>query len=215
MQPFVVGLSILAGAVMVAAPIAYGHQGATGVVKERMMLMDSIGKATKSLAPYFTAEKPFDAGAVATAAKTIANEGEADLHQFFPKGSLDKPSEALPVIWDRWDRFQMLFEEMKAQAEAIVASAEGTPTVRPLHNVMHGGGAPGPGTTMPMGPGMMNRGPSVGPGMMSPGGQAGGPGILSGGANLSAEQAAQMGFSHLTQICTTCHTEFRKKKAKK
>lgn len=209
MRPLIVGLSVLAGVVVATAPVAYGHQGASGVVKQRMELMDSIGKATKSMAPYFTAEKPFDAAAVAAAAKTIANETDIDLHRYFPKDSLDMPSEALPAIWERWDRFQTLFEEMKAQAEAIAASAEGTPTIRPLH----GGG--GLGGTMPMGPGMMQGGPGTGPGMMGPGGQAMGPGMKAGGANSSAEQAAQMGFNHLTQVCTACHTEFRKKKAKK
>jgi cytochrome c556 len=37
----------------------------------------------------------------------------------FPEGSTEKPSEALPAIWQDWDEFVAISEQMKTDAKQL------------------------------------------------------------------------------------------------
>ncbi|MEK9722941.1 MAG: hypothetical protein VW405_05580 [Rhodospirillaceae bacterium] len=61
-------LVALAAALPAGAP---AHEGATGVVKERMELMEDLGRALKALAPMVKGQAPFDAARVKAYARLI------------------------------------------------------------------------------------------------------------------------------------------------
>ena len=162
------------------------HSEATGVVKERMELMKTIGDATKSLADMMKGSVPYDADQVRDLAKIIEDHGGETLTGKFPKDSLDHPSEAVPDIWTEWDTFSRLADQMVSYAGALRMAA-GNP------RGVNGGG-------------MM-----MGSGMMSQGG-----GMMMGGNGPSADHLATMppdaAFMHVTQTCSACHQDLRKKK---
>lgn len=173
-------------ACLAVTPGAYAHDGATGVVKERMDHMKVMGDAMKALAKYVQGAEPFDGADVAKLATAIGERGGRNLVGLFPEGSLDHPTAARPEIWQRWDRFEALADEMQVQAETLVQTASGAPTIRP-----------------PMGMSGMGGGSMLG------GGQNG---MMGGPANMPPDMAVRMNFMHLSSACKNCHTEFRIKK---
>ena len=191
-----------AGALALASAVALAHSGATGVVKQRMDLMGTIGDAMKSLTDMMRGKTRYDAGRVRALARTIGDHGGDRMTGLFPKDSLQHPTEALPSIWTDWNRFSALAGELSRYAKALETSA--------------GNGRPGPGAGGMMGGGgsggMMGRG-MMGQGM---GMMAGGQGMMMGGAGRgpSSAQLAQMppdaAFMHLAQTCSACHLDFRK-----
>ena len=60
------------------------HTGATGVVKERMELMKSVGAAMKVLAKMFKGEEAYDPDAVRKAATQIQGHGGQAITKLFP-----------------------------------------------------------------------------------------------------------------------------------
>lgn len=97
---------------------AAAHGGATGVVKERMEMMKSLGDRMKSMAAMVRGKVPFDAAEMAAAAQEIQDKAP-EITQLFPEGSLRKPSEALPSIWQEWDRFSEMAEQLGSEASGL------------------------------------------------------------------------------------------------
>lgn len=91
---------LLVVALTTAAP---AHEGATGVVKERMDAMEEMGEATKLLALLAQGAIPHDAARVTTAADILETRMVLSLDKF-PEGSDQHPTRALPAVWsDRAD----------------------------------------------------------------------------------------------------------------
>lgn len=166
--------------------VALAHTGATGVVKERMELMESIGDATKALSEIMKGSVTYDAAKVKTLAKTIEGHGGETMTALFPKDSLDHPSQALPAIWTDWDRFSEIADQLSAYAGALGKAAD-NPRAAASTGMMQGGS------------------------MMTQGG-----GMMMGGGAPSADHLASMppdaAFMHVAQTCSACHQDFRKKK---
>lgn len=118
----IIGLS--AAALIAGASMAWAHGGATGIVKERMENMKAMGNNMKSVAAMIKGERPFDAVAIATAAGQVSSHADK-IPAMFPKGSNEKPSEALPKIWEDWDRFVELGKSLKIEAGNLKEAAEG------------------------------------------------------------------------------------------
>ena len=102
--------------------LAIAHSGATGVVKERMDLMKSVAEQMKTVGKMIKGEEAYAAGQVAAAADAIVGHAR-EIPGLFPEGSTDHPSEAMPAIWQDWDRFVELTNDMQRKAEALGASA--------------------------------------------------------------------------------------------
>lgn len=172
--------------IALAAAGAFGHGGATGVIKERMELMESIGKAMKSLTAMMRGKEHYDAERVRSLAHTISGHGGENMTKLFPAGSLQSPTEAIPAIWADWERFSALAEQLSAYSTALAAAA--------------GNERRAPGGGMTMGGGL-----GQGQGMMG-----------QGQARPSAERLSTMppdaAFMHLAQTCAACHETFRKEK---
>ena len=118
--------------------MALAHSGATGEVKQRMAGMSAMQKQIKALAPMMQGLSDYDADAVRAAADAvIAHSGNA-LTVLFPKGSDTPPSEALDTIWEDWDGFAALANDLAVAAEGMKRAAD---------NGIGAGGA-GQGTAM-------------------------------------------------------------------
>lgn len=189
-------LAFAIAAMLGSAGLAYAHVGATGVVKERMDIMSSIGKSMKSITEMFQGEKPYDAGTIREAATFIGNHGSEQMTRLFPEGSIEGPTEALPKIWEDWERFSEIADDLTVFANALAAAADNPRGMS--------------------GNGMGNSGPMMGGGQ-SP--MMGGQNPMMGGSGnrpmddpeLLATMPPDASFARLTQTCSVCHTEFRKK----
>lgn len=181
---------------------ALAHGGASGVVKERMDLMETVGKAMKSLTDMMRGKQDYDADRVRAAARQIADHGGESLTKLFPENSLDGPTEALPVIWTEWDRFAALADQLTAYATALEAAADNRREASGGAMMMGGGQT------------MMNRHQTMmnGSQMMMGGNQM----MMGAGPMMSAEELAEMppdaAFMHLADACSSCHQDFRKEK---
>jgi cytochrome c556 len=198
-------------AVMTAATIvistagAFAHGGATGIVKERMDLMASLGKSMKSLTAIMQGKVAYDVEQVRQLARGIGSHGSTSMSSLFPAGSDKKPSEALPNVWKDWNKFTKLADQLSTYAKALESSAGN-------ERMMSQGGMPPPasGGMMSGNQGMM---PQSGSGMMG-----GNQSMMMGGApgSPSAEQLAKMppqaAFMSIARTCSSCHQDFRKEK---
>lgn len=186
---------IVIGALMASSlgVAALAHSGATGVVKDRMQAMKEMQQAVKSVTPMMSGAATYDAAALRRAAEVFRRHSGAALTAKFPKGSAGAPSEALPAIWQDWDRFADLADTLGEMAEGLSRAAG---------NGLHG---PGGGT---MGSGAMMGDNS----MMGSGGM-----MMGNAGGLMRMSAAQIGrmpadgaFAMTTQVCAACHDRFRK-----
>ncbi len=96
------------------------HQGATGVVKERMDVMSSISKANKTLSNMSRLKMKFDSEKVNASASIIAEHAGESLLELFPDQSLSSESDAKAVIWTKWEDFSQLSFDMESAATALV-----------------------------------------------------------------------------------------------
>lgn len=192
---------ILGGAAIVGlSAAAFAHSGATGVVKERMDAMKSMGEAIKRIKPMMSGEAAYDKAAVGEAAQAIAKEAGDAMTRKFPEGSIDHPSEVLPRTWDEWERFVALADQLELAASGLAMAAS---------NGVHGDGHMMGGQSGMMGDTSDMMGGQSG--MMGGGMMMGNGGLPNG---MTAEQIGQMpadgAFMMLTQTCSACHDRYRK-----
>ena len=190
---------VLGGAAIASFSVtAFAHSGATGVVKERMDAMKTMGDAVKRIKPMMSGEAAYDEAAVREAAQAIAEEAGTAMTKKFPEGSTDHPSEVLPRTWDEWDRFTGLAEQLEVAANGLARAA--------------GNGRHGDGHMMGDQSGMMGQDMMSGQSVMMGGGMMMGNGEFP--EHMTASQIGQMpadgAFMMLTQTCSACHDHYRK-----
>ncbi|NVK17226.1 MAG: cytochrome c [Methylocystaceae bacterium] len=115
--------AILFSIIFLSLSGAQAHDGATGVVKERMDLMKTIGKNTKMVAPIAMGSADMDLKAVEDGATAIQNAAIMALEKF-PEGSTSEHSEAKANIWTDWDKFSGLMKSLAADAGALAQLAK-------------------------------------------------------------------------------------------
>ena len=101
----------------------FAHQGATGVVKERMDAMSDIAAQLKSVNLMIRGTNDFDAAAVRAAMEKIADHAAMLPHQF-PEGTDAAPSEAAPLIWTETEEFNAIFAQLELSAREIASLAD-------------------------------------------------------------------------------------------
>jgi cytochrome c556 len=111
-------------ATLLFVPLALAHEGATGVVKERMDLMDVQKDAMKVIGLMAKGERPFDAAEAAKAASEIETTAK-QIPELFPEGTTGHPSEAKPEIWTKWDEFTSDADALAVAAQDLVTALEG------------------------------------------------------------------------------------------
>ncbi|WP_179209134.1 c-type cytochrome [Haematobacter genomosp. 1] len=116
-----------------SGPVHAEGEATNPAVRERMALMKDIGRNLKSIADMVQQKAPFDSHAAHAAAGTIATDA-GRIHTLFRPRESDPASEALPVIWERWDDFVAHADKLASAAKAIDATSAETLAVgfRPM-----------------------------------------------------------------------------------
>jgi cytochrome c556 len=102
---------------------ALAHNGATGVVMERMMGMSAMRSVMKDLAPMMQGQVPYDESAVRAAATVLQSHAGGNMVRLFPEEPIPASSFAKPEIWSDWARFEALSEELRRYAEGLDIAA--------------------------------------------------------------------------------------------
>jgi len=101
---------------------ALAHQGVSNpVVKARMEVMGQIKDATSVIGNMAKGSIAFDSEK-AGAAKSILLKTAKDIPLKFETHETDPKSEALPEIWQRWDDFVAMSDDMVKVVETIDVS---------------------------------------------------------------------------------------------
>jgi cytochrome c556 len=111
-----VGWVLLSGA-------GIAHEGATGIVKERMEDMKGMGAAMKQIKAMIKGRADYNPARIAELSRAIARHSGESLVKVFPKGSLHRPSRAKPEIWEKWRDFTERAGEMERHATVLADSA--------------------------------------------------------------------------------------------
>ncbi|PHP68487.1 cytochrome C [Zhengella mangrovi] len=176
------------------AAAAFAHGGATGIVKERMEAMESMGDTMKALKPMMQGAVAYDADAVRQGARSIRDHA-AKIQDLFPEGSGGHPSEARPEVWTERSDFDALAKRLQVLAAGLKAAA-GNDTAMPGSSQ----GMMGSGQGMMMGgQGMMGGGQGMMMGAVGP---------LPDPSDLAAMPAGGV-FAMVAQTCSACHSRFR------
>jgi cytochrome c556 len=104
---------------LLAYNVALAHEGAMGVVKERMELMKRTGKDMKTLKSMVNGKTPYEADVFIQKIESI-NKAASEINRLFPEGSLQKPTEAKELIWKDWERFTGLSEKLSKESAGLI-----------------------------------------------------------------------------------------------
>jgi cytochrome c556 len=189
-------VTLTTGSLLVAG-IAASHEGATGIVRERMDGMVAMRDAVRDLTPMMQGQAEYNPEAVIDAAAIIERHAGETMTALFPEGSDDDASYARVEIWQDWQAFEAMAMRLELVAEALAEAADNPP-----------------GSAMP---GQMNNSSMMGGGS---GMMGGGSGMMGGGSSMMGADAgpdagmlAQMPvdrvFAVVAQTCSACHTQFR------
>ena len=106
---------LIAASLFIAAQ-APAHQGATGIVKERM---DAFKASQQHLKSVITAAKTDEFEQVEKLARQLAEWGRA-MPDYFPADSAHPPSEAAPAIWQDFSGFSAAADRFSSTQKEIV-----------------------------------------------------------------------------------------------
>lgn len=180
-------LSLLAATALVIGfglRIAVGHEGATGIVKERMNAMKSMAAAMKAIGGMLKGKEGYDAEKIRPHARAIVTRSGSTLTKLYPLGSLEHPSEARKEIWEQWPVFEKLASDLRAYAQALEQAGE--------HSRR-------PHATMMTEQEMINRqGPDLA--------------VINPTPEHLAEMSPRSAFRQVAETCKSCHERFRQKK---
>lgn len=115
-------LAVVAFAVFLTLGIAAAHEGATGVVAQRMDVMKQMGQHMKALGAMLAGKTAFDQETAQRLAETMHQHCEHVMHMF-PPGSDGHHTEATKAVWDRRPEFDARMRSFDAAIEDLVAAA--------------------------------------------------------------------------------------------
>jgi cytochrome c556 len=108
------------GAVLLIGSAALSHEGATGVVKQRMDEMEHVGRVVKRINERLKSKR-----GLADIARDAEEIGAAAMRipSLFPPGTRDGHSEAKPAVWERWPEFEAASRTLVQEAEKLAGAA--------------------------------------------------------------------------------------------
>ena len=112
------GLAAALLSLSLIAPQLSAHEGATGVVKERMDAMKAMGDNMKRMGAMVKGKQAFEIQAFVEGA-AVVSEHSPHIPMLFPEGSGSGKSEALPKLWQQWDRFEKLAVDTSKEADKL------------------------------------------------------------------------------------------------
>ena len=101
------------------------HDGATGIVKERMDSMKTMGDHSKLVGDMLKGKQKFELSAVQSAAAAFVSHGQ-QITTLFPDTEASRHggrTEALPAIWKDWEAFSTLAERFTNDSQLLVEIA--------------------------------------------------------------------------------------------
>ena len=102
--------------VITAAFPALAHDHATGVVKERMEMMEAMAKRMKAIRARIAAKR--DLAAIKGDAEAITAHASHTAH-LFPPGSMQRPTDAKAAIWRNWGEFERMAGALEAESRKL------------------------------------------------------------------------------------------------
>lgn len=183
------------------------HGGASGIIKERMDLMDDMKGAVKNVAAIFKGETEHNPDTIRDAALIIRDHSGDAMTKLFPKDSLSRHSEATPAIWQEWERFKKLSDRQVNLAQGLYNAADNKGESNQGHMM---------GSQSMMGQADNNS--MMGQNMMGSGSMMGSDTMIRGEENMLhmdepdylGTMPASMVFKMLTDNCSSCHERYRK-----
>jgi len=109
-------------ALIASTSIVLAHSGATGIVKERMEGMGSLSQSMKALVQMAKSDA-VDPGKVGDIAREIQNHSGEAMTKRFPEEPQQMVSEAAPLIWQDWDKFVEISDDLFQSAVRLEAQA--------------------------------------------------------------------------------------------
>lgn len=105
-----------------ASGFALAHQGATGIIKERMDGMEVLAQSMKALVQMERSGQTDLNKAAEIANQIQAHAGEA-MTSRFSEGHQQKVSEASPTIWQDWESFEKIADGLFVAAAQLEIDA--------------------------------------------------------------------------------------------
>jgi cytochrome c556 len=133
---------LFAGLAVLVVNGAQAHMGATGVVLERMEAMKEIASAVKAIKGQLSSDSYSSNVVIENASIIEKHAGKNFFINLFPKGSEGGPSEASSSIWQYWDGFAKISDDLQTRAIAIKeAASDQKPLKQPFTNLVKTCGA--------------------------------------------------------------------------
>ena len=110
-------IAFCALAIAAACGPSAAHDHATGVVKERMEMMEAMAKRLKAIRERIDGKR--DLAAIKADAEAIAAHAPHVVH-LFPPGSTQKPTDARAAIWQTWCDFERNASALEAESKKLV-----------------------------------------------------------------------------------------------
>lgn len=118
---FIIALSVFGG---LSVSNAVAHGGATGIVKQRMDQMVDMKHAMKAMTAMFRGKTTYQPEEIRRHAGKINQHSATAMTELFPHGSLPDASEAKAEIWEQWDKFSSLAEQLQDISQKLIDNAE-------------------------------------------------------------------------------------------
>lgn len=109
-------------ALIASSGLVLAHSGATGIVKERMDGMGSLAQSMKALAQMSKSGER-DPAKIAEVARAIQSQSGDAMTARFPEDVQQMVSEAAPLIWQDWERFAQISDELFQAAADLETQA--------------------------------------------------------------------------------------------
>lgn len=109
----------VAAALALGGGHANGHDGASGIVKDRMEQMKNFASSAKTIKAELSKGAAYDPAAIHAEAASIRRHAGAALTKFYPPGSLHPPSEASAAVWQDQTTFKAAAALMGKRALAL------------------------------------------------------------------------------------------------
>jgi len=109
------------GIMLTFAATLNGHSDAAGIVKERMDAMKNMGDANKVVGDMVKRKRPFDADEIQRLAASIQQHA-TNIPELFPNTKDSREghaTEAKPIIWDQWQKFESLSKDLERESAKL------------------------------------------------------------------------------------------------
>lgn len=116
-------LSAVVIAVLATGVAATAHEGAMGVVAERMAVMKHMAESMKTVGEMLNGRKVFDAAA-AQASVAALHKNCHQAREQFSSGTADHATRASAAVWEKPDEFKAAMEGFDAAVKALATASE-------------------------------------------------------------------------------------------